>query len=110
MSGSRSLAEHMADQLAELGDVTVHRYFGGWALRSGGVQFAMVMDTIYFRVDDACRPDYEDAGASPFTYRAVGREVVVGKYYSAPADSVDDPVELRALARRALTGAPSTAS
>ncbi|MBT2454805.1 TfoX/Sxy family protein [Streptomyces sp. ISL-86] len=34
MSGSRSLAEHLADQLAPLGEVTVHRYFGGWALRS----------------------------------------------------------------------------
>ncbi|MER6562040.1 hypothetical protein ABT300_30745 [Streptomyces sp. NPDC001027] len=30
MSGSRSLAEYVADQLAPLGEVTMHRYFGGW--------------------------------------------------------------------------------
>lgn len=102
MSGSRDFAEHIADQLAELGDVTVHRFFGGWALRSGGEQFAIVMDTVYFRVDDASRPVYEAAGSSPFTYQAAGHAVIVRKYYSAPADAVDDPAELCALARTAL--------
>ncbi|GAA3392290.1 TfoX/Sxy family protein [Cryptosporangium minutisporangium] len=102
MSGSRSLAEHVADQLASLGEVTVHRYFGGWALRSNGRQFAMVMDTLYLRVDGAARPSYEKAGSTPCTYRAAGREVVVHRYYSVPADVIDDRAELCALARAAL--------
>jgi DNA transformation protein len=66
------------------------------------VQFAFVMDSVYFRVDDASRPSYEDAGASPFTYRAAGREVVVRRYYSVPDDAFDSPGELCVLARRAL--------
>ncbi|MDX5568022.1 hypothetical protein PYK79_38730 [Streptomyces sp. ID05-04B] len=41
MSGSRSLPEQVADQPAPLGEVTVHRYFGGRALHSHGIQFAM---------------------------------------------------------------------
>ncbi|MFI6154303.1 TfoX/Sxy family protein [Kitasatospora sp. NPDC051170] len=102
MSGSRSLAEYVADELAPLGEVTVHRYFGGWALRCHGVQFAIVMDALYFRVDDASRPSYEDAGSTPFTYHAAGRTVVVHAYYSAPAQAVDDRTELCALARVAL--------
>ncbi|KAA2260682.1 TfoX/Sxy family protein [Solihabitans fulvus] len=102
MSGSRSLAEHVADQLASLGEVTVHRYFGGWALRSHGIQFAMVMDTLYLRVDDAARSSYEEAGSTPFTYNAAGREVVVHAYCSVPPDAIDDRAELCALARAAL--------
>ncbi|MDH6576201.1 TfoX/Sxy family protein [Kitasatospora sp. MAP5-34] len=102
MSGSRSLAEHVADQLAPLGAVTVHRYFGGWAVRSHGRQFAMVMDTLYFRVDDAARSSYEEAGSVPFSYRAAGREVVVRSYYSVPAEAIDDRSELCARARAAL--------
>lgn len=102
MSGSRSLAEHVADQLAPLGEVTVHRYFGGWALRSHGIQFAMVMDTLYLRVDGAARASYEKAGSTPFAYLATGREVVVRTYYSVPADAMDDQAELCALARAAL--------
>ncbi|WP_188298829.1 TfoX/Sxy family protein [Streptomyces sp. CBMA156] len=72
MSGSRSLAEHVADQLAPLGEVTVHRHFGGRALRSHGIQFAIVMDTLYLRVDDATRPSYEEPGPhrSPTVLRA----------------------------------------
>ncbi|WP_416418276.1 TfoX/Sxy family protein [Paenarthrobacter aromaticivorans] len=103
MSGSRSLAEHAADQLSELGEVTVHPYFGGWSLRTRGTQFAMVMDTLYMRVDAAARLSYEAEGSTPFTYTAAGREVVVGTYYSVPPGAIDDPAALCALARRALT-------
>jgi DNA transformation protein len=78
MSGSRSLAEHAADQLSELGEVTVHR------------------------VDDTTRPAYEAAGSTPFTYTKAGREVVVGAYYSVPPEAIDDPAALCELARRAL--------
>jgi TfoX/Sxy family transcriptional regulator of competence genes len=102
MSGSRSLAEHAADQLSELGEVTLHRYFGGWSLRTRGTQFAMVMDTLYFRVDDTTRPAYEAEGSTPFTYNAAGREVVVRRYYSVPPEAIDDPAALCELARRAL--------
>ncbi len=102
MSGSRSLAEHLADQLAPLGEVTIHRYFGGWALRSHGVQFAIVMDTLYLRVDGSARSFYEEAGSTPFTYHAAGREIVVRTYYSVPTEVIDDSAELFALARTAL--------
>jgi DNA transformation protein and related proteins len=102
MSGSRSLAEYVADQLAPLGEITVHRYFGGWALRSHGRQFAMVMDALYLRVDRTARAAYEKAGSTPFSYHAGGREVVVHAYYSVPTEAIDDQAELSALVRAAL--------
>ncbi|MEV0192819.1 TfoX/Sxy family protein [Kitasatospora purpeofusca] len=102
MSGSRSLAEHVADQLAPLGEVTIHHCFGGWALRRQGIQFAMVMDTLYLRFDGEARPSYEQARSTPFTYHAAGREVVVRTYCSAPPEAIDDRAELCSLARAAL--------
>ncbi|MEU9045193.1 MULTISPECIES: TfoX/Sxy family protein [unclassified Kitasatospora] len=102
MSGSRSLAEYVADQLAPLGEVTIQRYFGGWALRRHGRQFAMVMDTLYLRVDSAARSSHANSGSKPFTYHAAGREVVVHSYYSVPAEAMDDQAELCSLARTAL--------
>jgi TfoX/Sxy family transcriptional regulator of competence genes len=33
MSGSKAAAEAAVEVLAPIGDVTVHRFFGGWGLR-----------------------------------------------------------------------------
>jgi len=41
--------------------------FGGYGLRSGGVFFGIVhKGRLYFKVDDASRPDYQAAGSEPF--------------------------------------------
>ncbi|WP_371476818.1 TfoX/Sxy family protein [Kitasatospora sp. NBC_00315] len=102
MSGSRSLAEHPAAQPAPLGEVTAHRCSGSRAVRSHGSRFATVMDTLHLRVDGVTRSSYEEAGSTPFTYRAGGREVVVHAYYGAEAEVIDDRAELCALARPAV--------
>ena len=102
MSGSHELAEHFVGLLAPLGTISLRRFFGGWALTRAGVQFAMVMDTLYFCVDEGTRPGYEAAGAGPFAYRSGMRRVEVRRYYSVPAEVVDDEERLCALATEAL--------
>ena len=105
MSGSRELAEHVCDQLAPLGPVVLCRFFGGFALERAGAQFAIVMDTLYFCVDDCTREAYAALGSQPFAYRAAGRRVSVQRYYSAPEDALDDADRLAALARDAIAAA-----
>lgn len=108
MSGSRESARHFADLLAPLGSVTLHRFFGGWGLSLRGTQFAMVMDTLYFCVDDRTRPAYVAAGSEPFSYAAGGRRVEVRRYYRAAPDTLDDEDALGGLARDALRVAQGT--
>jgi TfoX/Sxy family transcriptional regulator of competence genes len=103
------LAEHLCEALAPLGAVGVRRFFGGWALHCRGVQFAMVMDTLYLRVDDRTRPAYEAAGSEPFRYRTGKREVEVRRLYSAPPEALDDPERLCELAREAMVTAQPAA-
>lgn len=102
----RSLATDIADRIEGLGEVTVHRYFGGQALRTGGVQFAFVMKgTLYLRVDEASRPDYIARGASPFAYRGAAGRVTVTAYYEAPGELVDDAESLAAWCADAVRAA-----
>ncbi|PDS80523.1 TfoX/Sxy family protein [Rhizobium sp. L43] len=100
---TRRLALDFASQLAPPGSVDVRRFFGGSALVRNGAQFGFVMKgTLYLRVDDAMRAEFEADGSEPFSYRAAGREVTVRRYYAVPAHVIDDPALLRAYSERAL--------
>ncbi len=84
----------------------MRRFFGGVGAFYDSTLFAMVMgQTLYLRVDDANRADFEAAGSEPFTYQKKDRAVTVATYYDAPAALFDDPEELLAWARRAVEAA-----
>jgi DNA transformation protein len=100
MSGSREFAEHVASLLEPLGDVELRRFFGGWALRRRGVQFAMMMDAVYLKAEGELRAELERAGSEPFTFVRAGREVVTS-YWSVPDEAIDRPELLLEYARRA---------
>lgn len=104
MAGSHP--EFLAFLLAELkpvGSLTPHRFFGGWQLRSDGVQFAIVMGgTLFFRVEGQLQSELQEAGSRPFAYTKAGREIVVRKYMAAPEEALDDLDQLREWARRVI--------
>lgn len=105
---TRRLALDFASQLAPAGSIDVRRFFGGSALVRNGAQFGFVMKgTLYLRVDDAMRAEFEADGSEPFSYHAAGKEVAVRRYYAVPAHVVDDPALLRAYSERALHAAPA---
>ena len=81
-------------------------FFGGHALKHGGQQFAMIMgNTLYFRVNDQTRPEYEAKGSRPFSYPTKTRRVEVRTYFSAPDELLESKEELLAWARRAIHAA-----
>jgi len=99
-------AREVADSLAEMGPITVTRFFSGAALRAGGAQFAFVMKgSLYLRVDAHGRAELEALGAVPFTYAGHAKTVTVASYVEAPDQIVDDPDELLRWARRAQRAA-----
>ena len=99
------LAAHVVDVL---GDIECRRYFGGWSLAKGGVQFAMVMeDVLYFTVGDELRAALKREGAAPFSYAKGGTKIVVERLYTAPSACLDDPDALRHWANAAIAASRS---
>ena len=98
-------ADFVLEQLEPLGGVSARRMFGGVGLFRDGLMFGIIAaDTLYLKVDDGNRADYEAANAGPFLYTREGREVALS-YYEAPAELFDDPDELSDWARRAFEAA-----
>ena len=63
--------------------------FGGVGLYCQGLFFALIDDdTLYLKVDDATRPEFERLGIQPF--RPYGDESQGMQYYELPADVLED--------------------
>ena len=103
MAVSREYRDWVVEQLRYVGPVTARSMFGGVGLYCDGLFFALIDDdTLYFKVDDGNRPDFEAAGAGPF--RPYGDERAM-QYYELPADVLEDPDRLREWAEKALDAA-----
>jgi DNA transformation protein len=92
------------DQFEEMGDVTPRSMFGGVGLYHRGVFFGILaQDTMYLKVDDRNRSDYEDAGMKAFKpYPGRGGTM---RYYSVPLEVLESPMELAVWARKAIAAA-----
>ncbi|MFC1944828.1 TfoX/Sxy family protein [Chloroflexota bacterium] len=75
----------------------------------GGVKaramFGLVSnDTLYLKVDEENRRDFESRGLKPFTYRRGNRENVMS-YYQAPDEALDNAEVLNQWVQRAVEAA-----
>ncbi|HEX6038224.1 TfoX/Sxy family protein [Longimicrobium sp.] len=90
--------------------VTSRGMFGGVGIYSAGIFFAVIDDeTLFLKVDDTNRGDYEAIGTGPF--RPFGEDKQGMQYYELPADYLEDADRLRPwveksidVARRARKG------
>lgn len=103
MAVSPEYKDWIAELCEPLGPVSLRRMFGGLGVFYGEVMFALAVDdTLYLKVDDKSRPDYEAVGEEPFTYqRKTGRRGVMS-YFRVPADVLEDADEFHAWARKAI--------
>jgi DNA transformation protein and related proteins len=84
--------------------VRARAMFGGVGIYAGDVFFALIADdTLYLKVDDSTRPDFEERGMSPF--RPYGEEGETMGYYELPGDALEDPEALRPWAEKAIAAA-----
>jgi DNA transformation protein and related proteins len=101
MSVSPTYRTYVLEQLSRLGPVTAKAMFGGLGLYHEGHFFGLVDDdTLYLKVDDTTRGDYEAAGAGPF--RPAADEGPSMGYYEAPGDVLEDAARLEEWARKAV--------
>lgn len=102
MSVTDEFLTYAIDQLAELGPVTSRRMFGGAGLYCDGLMFAIVVDdTLYFKVGNSNRADYEAEGMEPFTY-TTDRGTSTMSYYEVPIDILESKDTCARWAHKAL--------
>jgi DNA transformation protein len=101
MPVSPSYKTYVLEQLSLLGPVTARAMFGGLGLYHDGCFFGLVDDdTLYLRVDETTREDYQRAGMGPF--RPFADEEPSMGYFEVPAEVLEDRSELRGWAARAV--------
>jgi DNA transformation protein len=102
MPVSASFRTFVADQLSRvIPRIRTRSMFGGVGIYGGDCFFALIADdTLYFKVDDSNRPDFEARGMGPFL--PFGDERDKMQYYEVPADLLDDPDALRPWAEKSI--------
>jgi len=97
--------EYVLEQLGGLRGVVPRRMFGGAGLYQDDVFFALIFDdTLFFKVNDANRTDYEARGMNRFRpYK--DKPHLSFTYYEVPAEVLEDREELVAWARRSVAAA-----
>ena len=94
--------QYVLEQLAGLGHVTPRRMFGAVGLYHEERFFGLIAgDTLYFKVNDSNRGDYEARGMGRFRPYPNKPQLSM-TYYELPADTLEDADECVAWARKSL--------
>jgi DNA transformation protein and related proteins len=111
MVASAGFAEFLREELAPLGHVTMRRMFGKTGVFCDGIMLGMVDEnTLYFRVDDGNREDFDEAASvPPLSYVCRGR-VIDLSFWRAPERLFDEPDEFVQWAGLALAAARRVAA
>lgn len=100
MAVSNGYRDFVVDQLGRVAPVSARSMFGGVGLYAQGLFFALIAeDRLYFKVDDATRPDFERLGMEAF--RPFGEEQAMG-YYEVPGDVLEEVAQLENWMRKAI--------
>ena len=102
MSVTPSFRSFVLEQLGRTTPgIRARSMFGGVGIYAAELFFALLDDdTLYFKVDDATRPQFEARGMAPF--RPFGETGEVMQYYEVPAEVLEDPEALGAWVEAAL--------
>jgi DNA transformation protein and related proteins len=93
MAVSREYRDFVLEQLGRVARVTSRSMFGGVGVYADGLFFALIAgETLYFKVDDTNRGDFEAIGMEP--WRPFGGDKYMG-YYELRPDLLEDTDALR---------------
>ena len=96
---------YVLETMSHWGQVSSRKMFGGYGLYREGVMFALIADEVlYLKVDAVSVGQFEQAGSVPFVYQSATRTVQMS-YWSAPAESLESPAEMRDWCRLAYAAA-----
>jgi DNA transformation protein len=105
MSVSAGYLDWLRESLAPLGAITVRRMFGGAGVQVDGHMIGIVVDdTLWFKVDDGNRAEFETRNLPRFHYERLGKTVAMN-FYQPPEEALESPPELLRWARSAFSAA-----
>ena len=102
MAVSPTFRTYVLDQLGRVApDIRARGMFGGVGIYSGELFFALIDDdTLYLKVDDGNRADFEAIGMGPF--RPFGEDGEVMQYYVLPAELLEGGEQLGSWVEKAI--------
>jgi DNA transformation protein len=102
MTVSESFRTFILDQLSRtVQRVRARSMFGGVGIYAGDLFFALIADdTLYFKVDESNRSDFEELGMGLFQPYGEGGEVM--QYFRVPAELLEDVDALRPWVEKAI--------
>lgn len=101
MAVSVSFRTYLLEQMGQIRPIAARPMFGGLCFFAESRAFALAAeDTLYFKVDDATRPDFEAAGMGPFL--PFGNPDKPMGYYELPAEVLEDSELLSAWMAKAI--------
>lgn len=110
MASDSNYITYVLELLESIGPVTSRRMFGGYGIFLDGLMFAIVADdTLYFKVDDTNRGDFEAKGLEPFYYVKKGKQMSMS-YYLCPEEALENPEEMRCWAEKSYAVAVKAAA
>lgn len=107
MPVSPEYKEFLEELFEPIGPIKTKSMFGvdGVFVRlpDGDMMFGLVAnETLYLKVDETSRPDFEEEGKRPFVYESKNGKQDVESYYELPEALYDEPDAFAAWARKAL--------
>lgn len=102
MAVSASYRSYILEQLGRvLPGIRARSMFGGVGVYSSECFFALMdNDTLFFKVDDVTRPDFDAIGMGPF--RPFGETGEAMQYYEVSAEIIEDTEVLSGWAEKAV--------
>ena len=101
MAVSKEYRDYVVEQLGRVMPVRAKAMFGGYGIYADEVFFALLSsnETLYLKVDDTNRADFERIGMGAFQPYSEGKAM---PYYELPADILEDTDALRPWLEKAL--------
>jgi DNA transformation protein and related proteins len=98
--------EHVVETMRDFGAVTAKAMFGGFGLYHEGLFFALIADdTLYLKVDDENRAEFEAAALPAFVYVTKDGDRMAMGYRQAPPEALESPAAMTAWARSGYAAA-----
>ncbi|KKL20478.1 hypothetical protein LCGC14_2455050 [marine sediment metagenome] len=108
MAVSDEYLQFVMDQLQGIGPLRAQKAFGQAVVFCDGVPFGYVIDDVlYFKVDEANKSDYDEAGVMAWV---TSDKNGIGRSYAVPADVLENRDVLKAWAEKAVAVASRRAA